>query len=68
MKELSTASSQAPDVINTVRVMDYVIAEKFLHEQFAQQRVRGEWFTLDAEQVAYLTSLRDDTFYTEASV
>jgi hypothetical protein len=66
--ELSSATPNTLDVVHAVKVSDYCRAEIFLHNRFSTFRMHREWFNLNDEHVDYLTSLKDDTFYTEASV
>jgi len=37
-------------------------AERQLHSQFSEKRVRGEWFTLDEEDVEFISSLSEYKF------
>ena len=40
-----------PEIVFCKRVDDYTKSEKTLHEQYANKRVRGEWFKLDEEDI-----------------
>lgn len=42
---------------------DYKVQEREFHDLFKEKRVRGEWFTLDDEDIDYLVS--DSGFYGE---
>lgn len=53
-KRISSMQSGYPDefeLVHTVPTNDMRRAELFLHERFAAQRVRGEWFGLQPEHV-----------------
>lgn len=45
------------DLVHTVECDDYVDAEALLHKRFGPKRGTGEWFDLDADDLAWLLSL-----------
>ena len=47
------------EVIHQVACHDYRKVEKLLHEKYSAKRAEFEWFTLDAEDVKWLISLKD---------
>lgn len=55
--QLSTASPQAVTLICAIAVDDMTSAEAELHRQFANKRIRGEWFALSLEDVNLIKSL-----------
>lgn len=46
-----------PELIFEIAVPDMAAKEKELHIRFADRRVKGEWFALTPEDVAYIKSL-----------
>lgn len=49
------------ELICAIQTPDRHSLEGSLHSRFASKRVNGEWFALDAEDVAYIQSLARDT-------
>lgn len=54
--QLTTKLPFAVEVVHTIRATDTVAAERFWHERFSGRRVRGEWFNLEAAEVAEFCS------------
>jgi hypothetical protein len=46
-------------VLVLIETADYRTLELELHEKFGDKRVRGEWFDLSPEDIAWITSLAD---------
>ncbi len=44
-------------LVHTITTNDMNWAESTMHDLFAAQRIRGEWFNLDQTDIAYLMSL-----------
>lgn len=49
------------EIIYTFRHDQYSDLEAFLHLYFAEFRVRGEWFSLDADQIALIPDVVNST-------
>jgi Meiotically Up-regulated Gene 113 (MUG113) protein len=45
---------------HTVAVNDYRILERHLHSVFAEERIKGEWFSLDAEDVTHVERIMSE--------
>lgn len=43
-----------------IKTKDRYALENELHRRFARKRIRGEWFDLNADDVIYIKSIRDD--------
>lgn len=48
------------EVVHSLEVLDYHRFEKFLHNQFADLRVKGEWFNLSPHDIEWLETLQSD--------
>lgn len=57
IKSLQTGSAEAIRLIHSIPTQRVELAEKQLHARFKAKRERGEWFDLDAEDVAWLCAL-----------
>lgn len=56
-KRLQTGSPKPIRIVHTIRTWHYRHVEEKLHDHFDDKRVRGEWFALDADDVAYFKTL-----------
>lgn len=45
------------ELLHTIAAQDMGRVESYLHKRFADQRVRGEWFTLSPDDIAWVCSL-----------
>lgn len=52
-----TLQSQEPDVTLLFFCSEDIVSEKYLQEMFAEKRVRGEWFDLDANDILEIKNL-----------
>ncbi len=59
LRELACGSPDELRLVHAIAAADCVELETRLHRRFALQRVRGEWFQLDAVDVAWLRELRE---------
>lgn len=58
-KRVETIGIQVPfeiEFVHSISCVDYHRAEKAIHDRFSRQRVKGEWFELTPEDVAWFTS------------
>lgn len=63
-KRISEIQISTPNVLSVMGVMwGGLDVEKALHEQFAESRVRGEWFRADADLLEYIQKSWDFTVY-----
>lgn len=56
-QELQRKYSDSIEIIHVIPCDDYVSAEIEMHERFAHRQVRGEWFSLTADDVEQIKSL-----------
>lgn len=59
-ERIGTLGVQLPypiQVIHLIPVDNMTAAEQYLHSQFGDKRIRGEWFELDAQEVAFIKSI-----------
>lgn len=54
MKELQVSSPFPLKLLGVIRTPEAPILERSLHTDFAHRRVRGEWFQLSADILAYI--------------
>lgn len=55
IKEYTKLPTQ-PIVLHTFLTDNYDEAEKLIHERYAEQRLRGEWFALTEKDIAFIKS------------
>jgi hypothetical protein len=51
------------EYIALIKSDDHIGLERYLHDKFASQRVNGEWFNLDPEDVEYFKALAAGVSY-----
>ena len=56
-KRLSRELNRDITVLHRIFSHDYTRAESDLHRKYASKRLHGEWFTLEAEDIAWLLSI-----------
>lgn len=56
-RRLQTGSPTPIRTVHTLKTVFHKWIEQQLHSRFADKRVRGEWFALTDEDVAYIKSL-----------
>lgn len=57
VSELQTGNAERLIIITVIQSHDPVFLEGCLHRKYEKKRIRGEWFSLDEEDVAYLKNL-----------
>lgn len=60
VRRIATINTSAPQevvLVHALEVKDESATEAALHHKFRAQRQNGEWFNLNAEQVAYIKKL-----------
>lgn len=55
-----TDSPNRVDLLHDFFSADYKEAEKKLHERFATKRIRGEWFSLNSDDIASIKAIPDE--------
>jgi hypothetical protein len=56
-RQINLALPYEPHVIHLIKTNDMLRAEAYFHEQFADRRLRGEWFELTVEDVEWIRSV-----------
>jgi hypothetical protein len=56
LRSIQTSNPKAIEVVHTIESEDFAAIEKAIHRKFKDQRVRGEWFKLDRDDLAWITS------------
>lgn len=62
-ERISTLGVKLPfeiEVAHSIECDDYEGMESYLHAEFASKRVNGEWFSLTADEVAWIKSITTD--------
>lgn len=58
--QLQAAAHHELELVHVFQCADMAYEERLLHERFAEQRVRGEWFLLSEDDVAYIQGLKGE--------
>lgn len=58
IKQLATQPPFETQILHIIKVPNQA-AELFLHERYAQYRIRGEWFTLPGDDILELMSIQE---------
>jgi hypothetical protein len=57
LKEISTSTPVAPEIVHTIPTNRMVRAENTIHAKFASKRARNEWFNLDDSDIAEVKTI-----------
>jgi hypothetical protein len=57
IRQISPVLPFKVELIHTMETDDMILAERFLHEKYADKRTNGEWFLLEQPDVDWLTSI-----------
>lgn len=59
LDRVATLKIQLPfetHLVHTIACEDYVSAERAFHDAYEEDRLRGEWFRLNSDEIAYIRS------------